>query len=91
MLRRLTSQLDAEYAHWRDISRRVVLYETSILSLSEDQAQAALLAYQSEAGDFADVMHGYIDDLNTRLDYVRLQVERAQSYAVLANIGGISR
>ena len=91
LLRRLTSQLDAEYAHWKDISRRVALYETSILSLSADHAQAALLAYQSEAGDFADVMRGYIDDLNTRLDHVRLQVERAQSYAALANLGGLSR
>ena len=61
------------------------------VGLSEDQAQAALLAYQSEAGDFADVMRGYIDDLNTRLDHVRLKVERGQSYAALANLGGISQ
>ena len=91
VLRRLASELDAEYALWQDISLRVVLYETSILGLSADQAQAALLAYQSEAGDFADVMRGYIDDLNTRLDFVRLRVERAQSYAVLANLGGLPR
>ncbi|MDH3552690.1 MAG: TolC family protein [Gammaproteobacteria bacterium] len=91
LLRRLSSQLDAEYALWQDISLRVVLYETSILGLSASHAQAALLAYQSEAGDFADVMRGFIDDLNTRLDHVRLQVERAQSYAVLANLGGLPR
>ena len=50
-----------------------------------------MLAYKSDVGDFADVMHGYIDNLNTRLDYIRLQVERAQGYAVLANLGGLSR
>ena len=59
--------------------------------LTADHAQAALLAYQSDAGDFADVMRGYIDELNTRLDHLRLQIERAQSYAVLANLGGLSR
>jgi outer membrane protein TolC len=91
LLRQLSSRLDAEFAHWHDISRRVALYETSILALSKDQANAALLAYQSDAGDFADVMRAYIDDLNTRLDHVRLQVERAQSYAALANLGGLSR
>ncbi len=91
LLRELTSRLDAEYALWRDISLRVVLYETSILGLSADQAQAALLAYQSEAGDFADVMRGYIEDLNTRLEFAHLQIERAQSYAVLANLGGLPR
>jgi len=50
-----------------------------------------LLAYRSETGDFADVMRGHIDDLNTRLDHVRLQIERGQSYTVLANHGGLSR
>ena len=89
--RRLSSLLDAEYARWQDLSRRVELFESLILGLSESQAHAALLAYQSEAGDFADVMRGYIDDLNIRLDHVRLQVERGQSYAVLANLGGLTR
>lgn len=91
LLRRLTSQLDAEFARWQDLSRRVDLYERLILSQAKDQANAALAAYQSEAGDFADVMRGFIDDLNTRLDHIRLQVERAQSYAVLANLGGLPR
>jgi len=89
--RHLSSQLDGEYAHWQDLTRRLALYESLILNLSENQAQAALLAYQSEVGDFADVMRGYIDDLNTRLDHVRLQVERGQSYTVLANLGGLTQ
>lgn len=91
LLRSLTSQLGAAYARWQDLSRRVTLYESQILALSEEHARAALLAYQSDAGDFADVMRGHIDDLNTRLDHIRLQVERAQSYAVLANLGGLPR
>ena len=91
VLRRLNSQLDAEYVRWQDLGRRLDLYERLILSVSADNAKAALAAYQSEAGDFADVMRGYVDDLNTRLDYIRLQKERAQSFAMLANLGGIPR
>jgi hypothetical protein len=91
LFRRLASQLESEYAHWQDLTRRLGLYESRILGLSREQAQAALLAYQSEAGDFADVMRGYIDDLNTRLEHVRLQVERGQSYTMLANLGGLTR
>lgn len=87
----LNSRVHAEHARWSDLSRRLSLYESRILEQSEGQAQAALLAYQSDAGDFSDVMRGYIDDLNTRLDHIRLQVERAQSYAVLANLGGLPR
>ncbi len=89
LLRRLNRQLEAEYSRWRDLTRRVALYETRILGQAEDQANAALAAYQSEAGDFADVMRGFIDDLDTRLDHIRLQIERTQSYAVLANLGGL--
>ncbi len=91
LLRRLNSQLDAEYVRWRDLGRRLELYEEMILGVSADNATAALAAYQSDTGDFADAMRGYVDDLNTRIDYIRLQVERAQSYAVLANLGGIPR
>ena len=86
---RLSSELDAEYARWTDLTRRLELYETQILDQSKGQAQAALLAYQSDAGDFSDVMRGFIDDLNTRIEHVRLQVQRAQSHAVLANLGGL--
>jgi len=86
----LHSQLDLQHARWNDLTRRLTLYENQILGQSASQAQAALLAYQSDAGDFSDVMRGYIDDLNTRLDYIRLEVERAQSYAVLVNLGGVS-
>ena len=91
LLRRLTSQLASEYVRWQDLGRRLDLHERLILSVSQDNAKAALAAYQSEAGDFADVMRGYVDDLDTRLDYIRLKVERAQSFAMLANLGGIPR
>lgn len=91
LMARLQSEVDAEHARWTDLTRRLGLYETRILQQSKGQAQAALLAYQSDTGDFSDVMRGYIDDLNTRLEHIRLQVRRAQSYATLASLGGLER
>ena len=91
LLRRLSSRLESEYVRWQELGRRLDLYEKSILGVSADNAIAALAAYQSDTGDFADAMRGYVDDLNTRIDHIHLQVERAQSFAVLANLGGISR
>ena len=88
--RQLRSQLEAMYSRWAQVDRRLSLYEHRILRQTDEQAQAALAAYQRDTGDFADVMRGYIDDLNARLDYVRLQVERAQSHAALAGLGGLS-
>jgi len=90
-LRRLRSQLESEFSLWNDLTRRLDLYDRQILSQASANAEASLLAYQSDKGDFADVMRAYIDDLNTRIDHIRLQVERAQSYAVLANLGGLSQ
>lgn len=91
LLARLDSDLGAEYARWSELTRRLSLYERQILAQSAGQAKAALLAYQSEAGDFSDVMRGYIDDLDTRLEHIRLQVERARSYAEIANLGDLPR
>ena len=89
--RRLESLLAREYSRWHELSRRLALYDERILVQSRDHAEAALVAYQSDATDFADVMRGYINDLNTRVDYVRLQTDLAKSYAVLSNLGGIPR
>jgi outer membrane protein TolC len=90
LVRELSSQLDKEYQRWREITARLALFETQILGFSAGQAEAALIAYQADTGDFADVMRSSIDDLNTRLDHVRLQVERGRSYAALANLGGLT-
>ena len=88
--RELGRQLEAENAQWQDLTRRLALYDAQILNQSRDQAEAALLAYQSDAGDFANVMRAYIGYLNTRIDHIRLSIDRAQSYAVLANLAGLS-
>ena len=85
------SAMARHYARWQELSRRLSLYEERILVQANDHAQASLLAYQNDRGDFADVMRGYIDELNVRLEHLRLQIERAQTYAVLANLGGLSR
>jgi hypothetical protein len=90
-LRALQSKLAAEHARWQDLTRRLTLYDSRILGQAKNNAEASMFAYRSDKGDFAEVMRAYVDDLNTRIDHIRLQVERAQSYAVLANLGGLPR
>jgi len=89
LFRRLNSRLEAEYIQWTELSRRIDLYEDRILIKASQNAQASLIAYESDAAPFADVMRAYIDDINSRVEHTRLQVERAKSYARLANLGGI--
>lgn len=87
----LGAQLDTALARWRALSRRLDLFESRILVQAGDRADAALDAYGSDDADFADVMRGRIDELEAQLDHVRILVDRAQTYAVLANLGGLQR
>ncbi len=89
--RTLKSRVHAEHAHFNQLSRRMDLYEQQILGQASDHAAASLLAYQNDQADFANVMRAYIDDLDTRTRYINLQVDRARSYAVLANLGGLPK
>ena len=89
LYRRILSQLEYEYARYQALSERIQLFEDQIITQAEARSQSALAAYQSETGDFTDVMRGQIQALDARLEHFRLQVDRAQSYAVLANLGGI--
>lgn len=91
LLASLESRLRGEYSRWRELTRRMELFESSILSLSADQSSIALTAYRNDAGDFADVTRSYIDALNTQIEYTRIKVERAKTYAALASLGGVSQ
>ncbi len=88
LLRGLRREIQIEHTRWHDLSRRLDLYEDRLLGQARAHARASLDAYQSDTADFADVMRAYIDDLDARVDHLRLKVERAQTWAVLANLGG---
>lgn len=88
--RRLRAELRREHDRWVDVGRRLALYRDAVLARSRANADAALTAYRSETADFADVMRGYIDDLETRLAHLRLRVDRRRSHAQLAYFGGFA-
>lgn len=85
--RELESLLRVTHARWTELGERLALYEREILAQASATAQAAQFAYQSDTADFADVMRAAIDELDARLEYLRLQVEQARSQAVLAYLG----
>ena len=58
------------------LEQRITQYRTELIPHAEQQAEAALSAYQSDVGDFADVMQGYITVLNTKLDFLRVSVDK---------------
>jgi len=79
LLRELISSLQQEYSNKNQILKRNQLYQTLLLPQAKQQAEAALLAYQSDRGDFADVMRAHIDNLNALLDNMRITIDLLQT------------
>lgn len=81
ILRQLVSGLQQEIAKEEQLQNRHQLYYKILLPQAKRQTKASLLAYQSDRGDFADVMRAYIDDLNANLDERRIAVDHLQTKA----------
>lgn len=86
--RELRAELLREHGRWLDAGRRLQVYRDAVLGQSRANAEAALAAYRSETGDFAEVMRGYINDLEVRLAHLALRVDRRRTHARLAYLGG---
>lgn len=86
--RNLRAELLREHGRWVDVGRRLQVYRDAVLGQSRANAEAALAAYRSETGDFAEVMRGYINDLEVQLAHLALRVDRRRSHARLAYLGG---
>jgi outer membrane protein TolC len=90
LLRKLRRELGETYVSWEQLGQRIELYQQTIIQQAELQAMTALNAYQSETGDFDDVMRGYIGVLEARLERDRLLKEQGLAFAKLDFLGGIS-
>ncbi len=87
-LRELRRLLHSEYARWRRLGERMALYEKRLIPESEANVEAALLAYQSRVTEFITLMRARITDLDTRLQALRLRVDRAKAQARLLYVAG---
>ncbi len=81
LLRQLVASLQQEVAVEEQLQNRHQLYLKLLLPQAKQQTRASLLAYQSDRGDFSDVMRAYIDDLNVKLDERRIAVDHLKSKA----------
>jgi outer membrane protein TolC len=82
-LRDLQSAVESEHAAWQRLGERFELYERELLPQSGQTAQAALQAYQARATEFSMLMRAYLNELENRLQALRVQVDRARVQANL--------
>lgn len=88
-LRSMRRELGAALARWEQLGKRLALYDRDVIPQAGDQVEAALLAYQNDTGDFADVMRGHITLLDAHLERLRLKTERFITWARLDYLGDI--
>lgn len=88
-LRQLRQVYDVNQHLWQRLGEREKLYKNSLLSAAQNNARAALSAYQSGVSEFNTLMRAKITELDVRLEDLRVRVDRAIAQArVLYAIGG---
>ncbi|MBV1788072.1 TolC family protein [Marinobacterium sp. D7] len=80
-LRELLAGYDNARAAHRRIGERLALYSDQLLPQSHEAAEAALNAYTSDNGDFAEVVRARIAELNARLAVIELEADRQKQAA----------
>lgn len=79
--RALMAQLDTLLVQNRRLNDRRSIYDTQLLPQMAEQAEAALAAYNNDDGDFAEAVRARIAELNAKIDYLTLNVDRLKNIA----------
>lgn len=80
-IRQLQAKARAALAVIARLDQRVSLYRSDLLPRMEEQARAALTAYNNDAGDFAEAVRARIAELNARIELIQMTAERASVVA----------
>ncbi len=84
----LNRELGRQYAQWARLGERIALYETDVLKRAKDTAEAALIGYENETADFAELVRAELAVLDTELTLLRLRVDREKAHAALLYLNG---
>ena len=90
-LREIQRLLKSDYARWRRLGEQEALYQQHLLRESSENAEAALLSYQSGINEFNTLMRARITELEVRLQAMRIRVDRAKTQARLLFLQGESQ
>ena len=83
LLRSMRAALETQRARLLRLNQRRALYRGQLLGQMQEQAEASLSAYTSDAGDFSEVVRARIAELNARIDALDIDVDRAKTMVQL--------
>lgn len=83
MARKLMAELTIAITTLRRLNDRRTLYSEQLLPQMSEQAEAALVAYNNDDGDFAEAVRARIAELNARIDFLNIRTDRMKTMAEL--------
>ena len=87
-LRKLSSQLLRAQSSLRILDRQIGLYRDRLIPQSHSHSELSLKAYENNRVEFNSVVRARVAELDTRIKEIRLQVDRAQTIAMLNYLAG---
>ncbi len=83
MARQLMAELDTAIVQLQHLNERRALYGQQLLPQMSEQADAALAAYNNDDGDFAEAVRARIAELNAKIDFLNIRMDRLKTIAEL--------
>lgn len=83
LARKLMAELDTSNVRLMRLNERRTLYDQQLLPQMAEQAEAALAAYNNDDGDFAEAVRARIAELNAKIDFLAIKIERLKTIAQL--------
>lgn len=80
-IRQLQAKARVAMARIERLDQRINLYQRTLLPQMEEQASAALTAYNNDDGDFAEAVRARIAELNANVELIQIMAERAKHLA----------
>ncbi|MEA1890468.1 MAG: TolC family protein [Pseudomonadota bacterium] len=87
-VRTLSSKLQRARSSLRILERQILLYRDKLVPQSSSHSELALKAYENSRVEFDSVMRARVAELDTQLKAIRLEVDRAQTIAMLNYLAG---
>lgn len=88
MRRELKLQFDSEYSRWQRTDQRLKYFEQKLLPLASQNSEISLAAYKNNALDLTDQIMSRQQELDSSLEALGLQVERAKAHINLLYLTG---
>lgn len=81
--RKLYASYRSSHAEFNQLEKRLKIYSSRLLPQMSEQAESSLTAYTHNDGDFAEVMRARIAELNAKIEFLEIQIQRKRAVAKL--------